>query len=344
MQTTLKLCCVTDVFYRNTFSKKMTSSLKTAKTDQGLLPPRVKANALRCPQASTLQSSSRKTLPGKRKELLEQLEVQKSNTSGKAQVERLPKRLAFALPLVPRRGRRFLAGPPESLENIKAHQLINTPCGSQWVSEYVGNFDSPQIVHLPPEYHCILNPHSADKNQQAAYQAIYGPELNKYTPLPPLNPARSAVNENHQCLLPPLVKSTARHCPQASTLQDPPPIASRKALPGKRKELLEQLEVQKSNTSGNAQMELRAPAPPTVPRRGRRFLAGLPESLECIKAHQFINTPCGSQWVSEYVENFDSPHHTRPSTVLRSAPDSSALLCTDCSKEHLRKQVSGLQM
>ncbi|KAF4091170.1 hypothetical protein AMELA_G00034080 [Ameiurus melas] len=243
-------------------------------------------------------------------------------------------------PLSPEEDEDFWQARRESLENIKAHQLINTPCGSQWVSEYVGNFDLPQIVHLPSEYQCILNPQSADKNQHAAYQAIYGPELNKYMPLPPLNKARPAVNENDQCLPPPLVKANARYCPQASTLQHPPPTPSRKALPGKRKELLEQLEVQKSNTSGNAQTELlhklRAPAAPTVPRRGRRFLAGLPENLESIKAHQ-LNTPCGSQWVSEYVENFDSPQivhlppgHTRSSTVL-----SSALLCTNRSKEHL---------
>ncbi|XP_053484026.1 uncharacterized protein LOC128609539 isoform X1 [Ictalurus furcatus] len=279
----------------------MTSSLKTAKTDQCLPTPLVKATTCHCPQASSLQdapsTASTKALPGKRMTLIEQLKVQKNNNSGNAQVEHIHKLRAPTPPTVPRRGRRLLPAQQESLESIAAHQPdINTSCGTRWVTEYVENFGLSQPVRVPPVktanwkasiFYSTHNHHSADKCHHTEYQALYSPETD-------------------QCLPPPLVKATACHCPQAST---PPPTASTKALPEKRMTLLEQLKVQKNNTSGSAQVEhvhkLRAPTPPTVPRRGRRLLPDQQESLERIAAHQpDINTPCGTRWVTEYVENF----------------------------------------
>ncbi|KAF4088210.1 hypothetical protein AMELA_G00080710 [Ameiurus melas] len=301
------LLCNRHVFNKNTLSKKMTSSLKTAKTDQCLPPPLVKATACHCPQASTLQdapsTASTKALPGKSMAIVEQLKLQKNNTSGNAQVEHLHELRAPTPPTVLRRGRRLLPAQQESLESIVAHQPdINTPCETRWVTEYTENIGLPQPVRVPPVktehwtasiFYSTHNPHSAENCRHTEYQALYIPETD-------------------QCLPPPLVKATACHCPQASTLQDAPSTASTKALPGKRKTLIEQLKVQNNNTSGNAQVEhlhkLRAPTPPTVPRSGGSLLPAQQESLESISAHQpDINTPCGTRWVTEYTENIGSP-------------------------------------
>ncbi|KAF4091316.1 hypothetical protein AMELA_G00035480 [Ameiurus melas] len=81
---------------------------------------------------------------------------------------------------------------------------------------------------------------------------------------------------------------------------------------------------------------LLAPALPPVPRKVRRLMPAQQERLESIMAHHpDINTP----WVSRRVTNINAPN-TRPATVLRIAPDISAFLCTDSSKEHFKKQIS----
>ncbi|XP_017329011.3 uncharacterized protein LOC108268498 [Ictalurus punctatus] len=211
--------------------------------------------------------------------VLEQLEVQKSNTSGNAQVEHLHKLQAPAPPTVPRRGRKLLPAQQERLERIKAHQPnINTPCGTRWVTEYTENFGLPQPVRLTPEktahwkasiFYSTRNPHSADKCRHTEYQALYSPETDQCL-------QTDQCSQTDQCLPPPLGKATARHCPKASTLRGAPPTASTKALPG------------------------------------RKLLPAQQERLERIKAHQpDINTPCGTRWVTKYTENVGSPQIVR---------------------------------
>ncbi|XP_034159354.2 uncharacterized protein LOC117597004 [Pangasianodon hypophthalmus] len=126
----------------------------------------------------------------------------------------------------------------------------------------------------------------------------------------------------------PLVKPTTHHYPQASPLQDSPSTASTKALPGKREALLEQLKMQKFKASGNAEealsakverlLKFQAPAPPTVPRRGRGLRPAQQETLERVKAHQpDMNISRGSPWVTEYTENFSFPQTVHPTCASK---------------------------
>ncbi|XP_034167367.1 uncharacterized protein LOC117599196 [Pangasianodon hypophthalmus] len=180
----------TDVFQVNRPAEEMTHTFKITKKNQSLR---------RYPQTSPLQDSlstaSTKARPGKREKLLEQPGVQKINTSGNAQealaakVERLLKLRAPAPPIVRRRGRVLRPVQQETLEHVKAHQPdINTPCGSQWVTEYTGNFGFPQVVHPPCALKNTAHPLAsvfqstpatlfADKYRRTEYQAVYGPKI-----------------------------------------------------------------------------------------------------------------------------------------------------------------------
>ncbi|KAB5567463.1 hypothetical protein PHYPO_G00233070 [Pangasianodon hypophthalmus] len=166
----------------------MTSTFKTMKKNQHLLPPTTRRYAQASPLQDARSTASTKTLPGK-KELLEQFDIQKCNTSGNApgalsaKVECLLKLWAPAPPAVPRRGRVLRPAQHETLEREKAHQPdMNTPCSSKWMTEYMENFGFPKVVHQPrapkeTAHKSTPNPKFADKYRRTEYQAVYGPKI-----------------------------------------------------------------------------------------------------------------------------------------------------------------------
>ncbi|TSK28053.1 hypothetical protein Baya_2240 [Bagarius yarrelli] len=125
---------------------------------------------------------------GQRGEFLEH----KMNAFGDAQealadkVERLIKLRAPATFTVPRKGHVFQTACQKTRNKQMAPQpIMNTPCRSQWMTEYKENFGFLQTVHSPPAskkgmpplpINLLDHPEArfADKYRRTQYQTAYG--------------------------------------------------------------------------------------------------------------------------------------------------------------------------